>query len=252
MDGNGRWAELRGRERTFGHAKGARVAKATIEACAEIGVRHLTLYAFSTENWLRPKTEVAFLMRLAARHLRRERASLVRNNIRFTTIGDLERLPKFVAEEARLTERETAGNDGMKLTVALSYGSRQEIANAARALCEKVARGEMQPAEIDETAFAAVLETGGTPDPDLVIRTSGEHRLSNFLLWQAAYSELYVTDALWPDFDQTELKKAFEFYSSRERRFGRIRAPSAAAAAAPTSAAAAFARALEVLHAIGK
>jgi undecaprenyl diphosphate synthase len=253
MDGNGRWAELLGRERTYGHLKGARVAKAIIERGAQLGIRHLTLYAFSTENWLRPKTEVAFLMRLLGRHLRRERTTLMRNNIRFTTIGDLERLPEAVAEEARRTERETANLTGMHLTFALSYGSRQEIAKAARTLCEKVARGEIQPAQVDESAMAAMLETSETPDPDLIIRTSGERRLSNFLLWQAAYSELYITDALWPDFNEAEFEKALTYFSCRERRFGRTRAQTTAAAAEPRSATVnPFARALEVFHALGK
>jgi undecaprenyl diphosphate synthase len=252
MDGNGRWAELRGRERTYGHVKGARVAKAIIERCAQLGVRHLTLYAFSTENWLRPKPEVTFLMRLLGRHLRRERATLMRNNIRFSTIGDIDRLPAAVAQEARLTASETGKNDGMRLTFALSYGSRQEIANAVRALCEKVARGELQPAQIDESAIAAALETASAPDPDLIVRTSGEHRLSNFLLWQAAYSELYVTEALWPDFNEAELQRAFAHFSCRERRFGRTRAQTAVAAAEPKGASAAFARALGAFHALGK
>ena len=254
MDGNGRWAELRGRDRTYGHLKGARVAKSIITRCTELGVRHLTLYAFSTENWLRPKPEVTFLMRLLGRHLKRERATLVRNKICFNTIGDLARLPAAVAEEARKTERATADCDGMKLTFALSYGSRQELSNAARSLCERVARGELQPAQVTESLFASELETAGAPDPDLIVRTSGERRLSNFLLWQAAYSELYMTDALWPDFGEAELQKAFAFYSSRERRFGRTRAQSIVCAPpdAKGTAAAAFARALDVLHAIGK
>ena len=221
MDGNGRWAELRGRERTYGHLAGTRIAKSIIQRCSDLGIKHLTLYAFSTENWMRPKAEVAFLMRLMGRHLRRERDALNRNRIRFTTIGDLDRLPASVADEARLTERVTADNDGMHLTFALSYGSRQEITSAARALCAKIAAGELQLSQINESTFEAELETRSTPDPDLIVRTSGERRLSNFLLWQAAYSELYVTDALWPDFSEAELAKAFAFYASRERRFGR-------------------------------
>ena len=243
MDGNGRWAELRGRERTYGHVKGARVAKAIIERCAKLGVRHLTLYAFSTENWQRPRPEVTFLMRLLGRHLRRSRETLLRNDIRFTTIGDLSSLPPSVAAEARITARATAECAGMHLTFALSYGSRQEMAAAARLLCEKVARGEMQPAEVNESAFADALETAGVPDPDLIVRTSGERRLSNFLLWQAAYSELYVTDAHWPDFTEAELQKALAFYASRERRFGRTSSQTASTA---------FGRALDILHAFGK
>lgn len=252
MDGNGRWAENRGRERTYGHLKGARVAKATIETCAELGIEHLTLYAFSTENWLRPKFEIAFLMSLLGRHLRKERANLVRNGIRFTTIGDLSRLPEAVAQEAERTIEATAQNTGMRLTFALSYGGRQEIANAARTLCERVARGDMLASEIDESALAAELETAGFQDPDLIVRTSGERRLSNFMLWQAAYSELYVTDAFWPDFNETELMRALASYAARERRFGRTRAQQPPSPTAQKPVRSASGRALEILHAFGK
>jgi undecaprenyl diphosphate synthase len=220
MDGNGRWAELRGRDRTFGHLKGARVAKKTIEACAQLGVEQLTLYAFSTENWFRPKAEVAFLMKLLGRHLRKERAGLVKNNIRFSVIGDLSRVPVTIREEIFQTVDETRDCTGMGLTFALSYGSRQEITAAVRAIAEEAALGKLDPTDIDEDLVSSRLQSSFMTDPDLIIRTSGEYRLSNFLLWQAAYSELYVTPVLWPDFTQADLEIAFERYAVCERRFG--------------------------------
>lgn len=220
MDGNGRWAKNHGRERTFGHLEGAGVAKTVIERCADLGVKHLTLYAFSTENWFRPKTEVHFLMKLLSRYLRRERQNLVDKNIRFTAIGDLARVPDYVAEQVKITEAATAGCTGLHLLFALSYGSRQEITNAVKALAKEVAAGRLKPEEIDESMIESSLETSGVADPDLIIRTSGEYRLSNFLLWQAAYSELYITETLWPDFTIAELEQAFLDYSKRERRFG--------------------------------
>jgi undecaprenyl diphosphate synthase len=221
MDGNGRWAELRHRDRTFGHLKGARVAKSTIETCVKLGLEQLTLYAFSTENWLRPKEEVSFLMTLLARHLRKERKTLMKNNVRFTVIGDPQRLPKTVLSEVQETIAETRKNTGMSLTFALSYGGRQEITAAVRAIAQKVMDGRLDPSEIDESTVAGNLQSSFMPDPDMIIRTSGEYRLSNFLLWQAAYSELYVTQTLWPDFKDEELLTAFDQYAGRERRFGR-------------------------------
>ena len=223
MDGNGRWAELRRRDRTFGHLKGARVAKSIIETCAELGLPQLTLYAFSTENWLRPKTEVAFLMILLARHLRRERQSLMKNNIRFSVIGDVERLPAPVLAEVNQTIEQTSRNTGMSLTFALSYGGRQEITDAVKAIAEEVASGQLSPDQIDENMISRRLQSASVheQDPDLIIRTSGEYRLSNFMLWQAAYSELYITPTLWPDFGREELLVAFKQFASRERRFGR-------------------------------
>lgn len=224
MDGNGRWAELRNRERFAGHLKGARVAKSTIETCAELGIKQLTLYTFSTENWLRPEKEVSFLMMLLSRHLRRERASLVKNNIRFSTIGDLSRIPAAVRVEIDRTINETRNCSGMSLTFALSYGGRQEITDAARLIAEDVKAGRLLPDQIDESSIRSRLQSAFMPDPDLVIRTSGEFRLSNFLLWQSAYSELYVTKTLWPDFDRSELEEALRQYSTRERRFGKTTA----------------------------
>lgn len=224
MDGNGRWAELRGRDRTFGHLKGARVARQTIETCAQMGVEQLTLYTFSTENWLRPLSEVSFLMMLLGRHLRKERRTLIKNNIRFSVIGDLKRLPAVVVNEVEKTIQETSSCTGMSLTFALSYGSRQEITEAVRSIAQDVAAGILNPNDIDESTISKRLQSSFMPEPDLIIRTSGEFRLSNFLLWQAAYSELYVTQTPWPDFGVEELEGAFQQYSLRERRFGRTAA----------------------------
>jgi undecaprenyl diphosphate synthase len=223
MDGNGRWAELRGRDRTFGHLKGARVAKKIIQLCTELGVPQLTLYAFSTENWMRPISEVNFLMKLLARHLRRERQTLLKNNIRFSVIGDISRLPQMVIDEVVKTIYETKDHTGMSLTFALSYGGRQEITGAVRALAKEIENGRLKADEITEEMIAGRLQTAylDQPDPDLIIRTSGEYRLSNFMLWQAAYSEFFITPTLWPDFTQEELQVAFQQFGARERRFGR-------------------------------
>jgi len=221
MDGNGRWAHQRGRDRTFGHLRGARVARKIVEECSKLGIKHLTLYSFSTENWLRPKNEVAFLMHLLVRHLRRERGTLMKNNVRFSTIGDLQRLPEDVRLEVEKTERETIGNTGLHLVFALSYGGRQEITNAVKQLAEEIEAGRMRPEEVDETAIQSRLQTASIPNPDLIIRTSGEFRLSNFLLWQSAYAELYFSDTLWPDFTLEEFHGALDSFAQRERRFGK-------------------------------
>jgi undecaprenyl diphosphate synthase len=220
MDGNGRWAERRGRPRAFGHIKGARMAKRAIEFASQRGVRFLTLYAFSTENWLRPSAEVQFLMRLMGRHLRRERASLVENNIRFQAIGDISRLPEPMRNEVLLTEEATKDCTGLRLISALSYGSRQEMTRAVREISSLVQQGLLDPSRIDESLVQSHLETAEIPDPDLVIRTSGECRLSNFLLWQAAYSEIYITETCWPDFDEASFELALKTFASRSRRFG--------------------------------
>lgn len=222
MDGNGRWAELRRRPRTFGHLRGARIARETIEACAELGIENLTLYAFSTENWLRPLEEVSFLMALLSRHLRRERETLIKNNIRFRAIGELDRLPASVRAEVDKTIADTAHCTGLLLTFALSYGGRQDLVEATRKIALKVAAGELDPQQIDENCVASHLATAGQPDPDLVIRTSGESRLSNFLLWQNAYAEFLVLPTLWPDFSREKLLEALAWYSQRERRFGKV------------------------------
>ena len=222
MDGNGRWAEGRSRPRTFGHIKGARVAKNVIEWAAERKLSHLTLYAFSTENWNRPEAEISFLFFLMRRHLRRERKTLVQNNIRFQAIGQLDRLPPHVREEIKLTENATARCTGMVLTSALSYGSRQEITAAMKHIAAMVETGDLKSTDINESIVQSVLLTHDMPDPDLIIRTSGEFRLSNFFLWQAAYSELYVSPLHWPDFDEAAFEDALRSYSKRERRFGMI------------------------------
>lgn len=240
MDGNGRWAETRGRNRTFGHLRGARVAREIIEACSERGIENLTLYTFSSENWLRPLEEVSFLMALLSRHLKRERANLIKNNIQFFAIGELDRLPSLVLDEVSETIRATAKCTGLRLTFALSYGGRQDILGAARSaaqammahLAPDLASGKISVEEairlagesMTEKSFAAQLQTGGARDPDLIIRTSGEFRLSNFFLWQSAYSEIFITPTLWPDYGTQELDAALSWYQARERRYGRTSA----------------------------
>ena len=222
MDGNGRWARQRGKPRAAGHRAGAgRVREITTE-CARLGLDQLTLYAFSKENWTRPKTEVSALMRLLSRYLVQERPTLMKNNIRFRAIGSVEDLPKGPLAEIRKTEQISAGNTGMTFGVALSYGGRDEIVHAAKSLAEEARSGRLDPASITEELFATRLYTAGMPDPDLLIRTAGEMRVSNFLLWQISYAELYVTDVLWPDFGAEELHKAIQAYARRERRFGGV------------------------------
>ena len=222
MDGNGRWAKARGHSRAYGHVRGARTAKNIITAAVNRKFRFLTLYAFSTENWLRPGAEVDFLMKLLARQIRRELPMLMQNNVRFRTVGDISRLPLPVKNAVQKAMEETQENTGMTLTFALSYGARQEITEAARALAARVQSGELLPSDINEALFSEHMESNFLPDPDLIIRTSGERRLSNFLLWQAAYSEFYVTDVLWPDFTETHLDEALARFARTERRFGRV------------------------------
>lgn len=222
MDGNGRWAQLRGQPRTMGHIKGTRVAKKIITACSRKGIKHLTLYAFSTENWLRPETEVSLLMTILRRYLRKETANLIRENIRFSVIGDLSLIPVDVAETIGKSIEATSKCTGLNLVFALSYGSRQEITEAVKDIASKVATGLIKPDDINEAMINSTLSTFPTPDPDLIIRTSGEQRLSNFLLWQAAYSEFYFTDILWPNFTEKDLEEALSSYSLRQRRFGKL------------------------------
>ncbi len=222
MDGNGRWAKNRGLDRAYGHVRGARVAKRIIESAANREIKFLTLYAFSTENWLRPLQEVNFLMRLLARHLKKERQSLIKNNIRFQTIGDLSKLPELVQTEVRETIIATSTCTGMNLIFALSYGGRQELTEAFKGLALRLQKKEINIQDINEKFVQEHLSTAQFPDPDLIIRTSGEYRLSNFLLWQSAYSELYFTPTLWPDFKERDLQTAIDFYNSRERRFGKV------------------------------
>jgi undecaprenyl diphosphate synthase len=220
MDGNGRWAQVRHKPRIFGHIKGTRVAKKIITACSRKGIKNLTLYAFSTENWLRPQPEVIFLMNLLRRYLKKETSNLVKENIRFAIIGDISRVPADVRDAITNAMQATARCTGLSLIFALSYGSRQEITEAVRTIVAKVAAGEIKPADIDESIVNAALSTYPTPDPDLIIRTSGELRLSNFLMWQAAYSEFYFTPTLWPDFTEADLDSALQDYQTRKRRFG--------------------------------
>jgi undecaprenyl diphosphate synthase len=221
MDGNGRWAKARMHSRVYGHIRGAKVAKSVIEECTRLGVKHLTLFAFSTENWFRPIEEVSFLMHLLRRQLIREKASLMKQNIRFRSIGDLDRMPKPVQDIVREVEQETAKNTGLVLTFALSYGGRQEITQMAKDLARRLLSGELEENEIDEAQIATMMPSSFLPDPDLVIRTSGESRISNFFLWQAAYSEIEFEQKAWPDFNIQDLHRILQSYSARERRFGR-------------------------------
>src|ERR1700728_17949 len=220
MDGNGRWAKRRNLPRVAGHKAGIDPVRITVETCARLGLRALTLYAFSVENWKRPRGEVDMLWRLLRMYLRAELPDMARNDIRFNAIGRIEALPDFVRAELEETVRATAGNRGLELNLAINYGGRAELVDAVKAL---IADSRRRDIVIDEEAIAARLYTAGTPDPDLLIRTSGEMRISNFLLWQIAYSELYVTETLWPDFNRTELLRAILDYQKRDRRFGGIR-----------------------------
>jgi undecaprenyl diphosphate synthase len=220
MDGNGRWAASRHLPRIAGHREGARALRRTIEATIECGVSWLTIYAFSSENWRRPMGEVLDLTGLLRHYLRTEIAELKANGVRLRFIGDRSRFDLDIQRELRTAERDTVGNSRLNLTVALSYGARAEIAAAARAVAEAVQDGRLDPDRLDESAFAGFLATAGMPDPDLVIRTSGEQRLSNFLLWQAAYAELVFLDVLWPDFGRDDFVAALADYARRDRRFG--------------------------------
>jgi len=221
MDGNGRWARQRGLDRVFGHQQGVNAVRNVIEAAAEIGVRFLTLYAFSTENWGRPDEEVSALMAIMIQSLNKETETLIKNNIRMLTIGDVERLADDVKERLDDTKRLTSGCTGLSLIVALSYSSRWEITEAARRLATDVKSGVVNIDSVNEESFGNYLSTSGIPDPDLMIRTSGEMRISNFLLWQLAYAELYITETLWPDFGKENFYEAIIEYQKRERRFGK-------------------------------
>ncbi|MCU0612250.1 MAG: isoprenyl transferase [Candidatus Eisenbacteria bacterium] len=225
MDGNGRWARARGLPRIRGHQAGVEALRDIVTACAEWDIPYVTLYSFSTENWARPRAEVDFLMGLLQRYLRHELDVLQKNNVRLLTIGSSEQMPEPVRRDLAAAMQSTAGNTGLTLTLALSYGSRAEIVEAVRALAREAAAGVVCPDDIDENMVAARLQTSGTPDPDLLIRTSGEMRISNFLLWQIAYTELWVTPTYWPDFRRAELLRALEDYAGRERRFGKVEAP---------------------------
>lgn len=223
MDGNGRWAKSRGWDRTAGHRAGTDVAREIVRHCGRIGVQHLTLYTFSSENWSRPPLEVRALMSLLVEMVHREVDDLNRNNVRLRTLGDLERLPERTREVLEAGMEKTAANTGLQLHLALSYGGRPEIVEAARRLARGVRAGRYSPEEIDEALFARHLYSPDVPDPDLLVRTGGDHRISNFLLWQVAYAELWFTDTLWPDFGPAELDRAIASFQTRDRRFGRVK-----------------------------
>ncbi len=220
MDGNGRWAEQRGLPRIVGHRRGVEAVKAIVRECRELGIGYLTLYAFSSENWRRPADEVSALMGLLCRYLQSELETMLARRIRLNVIGETGRLPREARDVLLRTVESTRGNDGMILTLALSYGARDELVRAARRLAEETTAGRLLPEAIDEQLLAGALDTAGLPDPDLLVRTSGEMRISNFLLWQLAYTELYFTEVLWPDFGAEELHRALQEYGRRQRRFG--------------------------------
>ena len=222
MDGNGRWANSRGLPRIAGHREGVRTVRKITKICGELDVQILTLYTFSSENWNRPQTEVSALMKLLVKSLRREVKDLMKNNVRFTVIGDINELESNVQNELLDSIQKTKNNTGLNLNLALSYGSRKEILFAVKQLTEKVANGEINTKQIDEPLFSQMLYTRDIPDPDLLIRTGGEFRLSNFLLWQIAYTEIHVTNTFWPAFGKEELMTAIYEYQNRERRFGKV------------------------------
>jgi undecaprenyl diphosphate synthase len=221
MDGNGRWARRRALPRQAGHQAGIKPLRVMVERCAQLGVRVLTVFAFSSENWQRPRGEISCLMALFIDALEREVAELDRNGIRLKFIGNLAMLDPRLREAVAAAEARTAGNARMDLIVAVAYGGRWDVTQAARKLAQAVAEGCLDPADIDEQHVAGALTTAGVPDVDLLIRTGGEHRISNFLLWDLAYSEVHFSDVLWPDFAAAELDRAFDFYARRQRRFGR-------------------------------
>lgn len=220
MDGNGRWAKKRGLPRTAGHAQGARVVEQILEDADHMGIRYLTVYAFSTENWSRPDSEVKALMNLLRTYMKTSLAKCARNNVRIRVIGDKSRLDSDLQASISNLEKETASNTGIGFQIAINYGSRDEIVRAVRKAAQKVKNSEMDPEDITIDMISDELDTAGIPDPDLLIRTGGEERISNFLLWQTAYSELYFCDAAWPDFNKAELEKAVDAFNNRERRYG--------------------------------
>jgi undecaprenyl diphosphate synthase len=227
MDGNGRWAVRRGLERVKGHQEGAKTVRRIVTECARLRKEHggpdfLTLYSFSLENWKRPVDEVGFLMQMYVDYLRAERATMMENNIKFAQIGRLDNLPDPVLDEVNITLEETKNNDGLTLVLALNYSSRAEITDAVRAIARRVQMGELAPDDIEEATISDHLYTAGMPDPDLLIRTAGEMRVSNYLLWQISYAELVVSDVLWPDFDVPDLHNAIREFSKRNRRFGAL------------------------------
>ena len=222
MDGNGRWAKKRGASRIFGHQNAIRAVREVTEGCAELGIEYLTLYVFSTENWYRPKIEVDGLMALLVLTIKKELKTLLKNNVRLTTIGNPESLPTNCQIELQSAINATKSNEGMELILALNYSGRWDLNKAMRCIAEQVMTGEIRPDEITEETISNSLSTSGKPDPELLIRTSGEMRISNFLLWELAYTEIYITNMLWPDFRKEHLMEAIASYQQRERRFGRI------------------------------
>ena len=222
MDGNGRWAKLRGLTRAEGHKQGAESAREIIKAASEVGVKYLTLYTFSMENWNRPKLEVNAIMRYLTHYLKVEASELNKNNVRLESIGQIHRLPEKVQQQLAKTREALTNNTGLTLVLALSYGSRSEIVDATRAIAVKAMSGELELSEVDESLLGKHLYTGDIPDPDLLIRTSGEMRLSNFLLWQASYAEIVLTSVLWPDFRKAEFFEALDEFAKRHRRFGKL------------------------------
>jgi len=221
MDGNGRWAKAKGKPRAFGHEAGFRAVRSIVEACARLEIPYLTLYAFSTENWFRPKKEVDILMRILLSALKSELETMQKNNIKLQTVGGISTLPGVILEELGRVVEQTSQNTGMVLTLALSYGGREELVSMAKVLAEKVKNGLIHEQDIDESVVNEHLYTAEMPDVDLLIRTSGEMRISNFLLWQSAYAELYFTERYWPDFREEHLLEALTDYQNRERRFGK-------------------------------
>ena len=220
LDGNGRWAKAKGMPRNYGHTVGAKNVETVCQAAHELGIRYVTMYAFSTENWSRPDGEVEALMKLLESYLKNCIRTADKNNMRVRVIGDKRKLSERFQKQIAALEEASAKNDGLNLQIAINYGSRDEMIRAVRRLCEDVRQGKREPQELSEELFAGYLDTAGIPDPDLLIRTSGEQRLSNYLLWQLAYSEFYFTDVPWPDFHKEELVRAIEAYNKRDRRYG--------------------------------
>ena len=223
MDGNGRWAKSRFMPRTYGHKVGVETIRKVVKECSRLGVKYLTLYAFSTENWKRPKDEVSALMGLLVKYLRNELEELHKNNVKILTIGDISKLPQACIEELDHVKEKTKDNRGLVMSLALNYGGRNDLVNAVKNISQEVVDGKISVDDIGDDLISSHLSTKESPDPDLVVRTSGEQRLSNFLLWELAYSEFYFADIHWPDFDEKELQKAIFAYQSRDRRFGGIK-----------------------------
>jgi undecaprenyl diphosphate synthase len=222
MDGNGRWAKSKGLERFLGHRQGTKATVATVEAGVDLGLEHLTLFVFSSENWQRPRVEVEYLMNLLVEMVAQELPHLMEKNVKLRVIGNINKLPEKPRKKLQEAIDETSQNTGMQLNLAISYGGRMEIVDAARKIAEAAKNGTLNPETLSEEDFAKYLYLEGAPDPDLIIRTGGEYRLSNYLLWQAAYSEFFVSDVLWPNFTKEDFAKAIEFYNTRQRRFGKI------------------------------